>query len=214
MAKPKIPENRLQALDRELLASYGRAWEAGAAAAGLHLTCGLGCTSCCIGVFEISALDAWRLRRGLETLNRHDPGRAARVRARAEAQWRILAPHVPGDPTTGALTDDDAAREAFCRAFADVPCPALDPASGLCDLYPARPLACRSFGLPCRIGDQLLPPCELNFRGAKPEVIAAATVSFDPLDLEGQALAVMGYPADTVVAAALALAGAVGKRRE
>lgn len=210
--KPGIPEAELAAWDQELLSSYARAWEAGAAAAGPHLVCRVGCTSCCIGVFEITALDAWRLRRGLAALEAKDPQRAAEVRRRAQAQWALLAPRFPGDAATGALAADDEAREVFCRTFADLPCPALDPSSGACLVYEARPLSCRSFGLPCLVGEERLPPCGLNFRQARPEDVEAATVRLDPEDVEGRILRRLGNPPDTVVPAALAVDGASGTR--
>lgn len=204
-----VPSDRLEELDRKLLESYRQTWETGAAKAGPYLSCGLGCTQCCVGVFEITALDAWRLRRGFAVLAARDPQLAAGVRERAQEQWRVLREHFPGDKTTGAFAASDHAREAFCQAFAHVPCPLLEPSTGRCLLYEARPLSCRSFGLPCRWGKELSPPCQLNFRGASPEAVAAATVTWDPQDLEGAILAHLGHPPDTVVAAALSVPSGV-----
>lgn len=201
--KKTIPSGRLQELDNELLESYRQTWETGAAIAGPYLTCRVGCTDCCVGVFEITALDAWRLRRGLAVLAARDPQLASQVRKRAQEQWHLLQEHFPGDRTTGAFAADDDAREAFCQAFAFVPCPVLEPSTGCCLLYEARPLSCRSFGLPSRWGKEVLPPCHLNFRGASPEVATAATVTWDPQDLEGIILQALGNPPDTLVAAAL-----------
>lgn len=203
--KPTIPSARLEVLDRQLVESYRQAWETGAAAAGSFLVCRIGCTDCCVGVFEISGLDAWRLRRGFLDLALREPQLAAKVKRRAQEQWRMLQAHFPGDKTTGALACDEQAREAFFQEFADLPCPALDPLTGCCLLYQARPLSCRSFGLPCRWGAEVLPPCRLNFQGADAHTVAAATVAFDPRDLEGEILQALGNPPDTVIAAALAL---------
>ncbi len=203
--KKTSPSHWLEELDQKLLESYRQTWETGAAVAGPYLACGLGCTECCVGVFEITALDAFRLRRGLAVLATRDPQLASEVRARAQQQWRLLQEHFPGDKTSGALVASDDAREAFCQAFASLPCPVLQPSTGRCLLYEARPLACRSFGLPCRWGTEVLPPCHLNFRGARPEEVAAATVLWDPQDLEGAILHALGHPPDTVVAAALSL---------
>lgn len=203
--KTATASSRLEALDRQLLERYRRAWETGAAAAGSYLSCRIGCNECCIGIFEISGLDAWRLRRGLSVLALREPQLAERVKKRAQEQWRQLQAHFPGDKTTGALAGHEQAREAFCQKFADLPCPALDPSSGRCVLYEARPLSCRSFGLPCRWGAEVLPPCRLNFQGADANTVAAATIQCDPHDLEGEILQALGNPPDTVVAAALAL---------
>ena len=39
----------------------------------------------------------------------------------------------------------------------DVPCPALDPETGGCDLYAARPITCRTFGLTLRYDAARIP---------------------------------------------------------
>jgi hypothetical protein len=44
-------------------------------------------------------------------------------------------------------------------------------------------LSCRTFGLPINAGGTVLPPCHLNFVGASPEQVAAATVALDPEDI-------------------------------
>lgn len=212
--RKRIDSVRLEELDRALLESYGQTWETGAAKAGPYLTCRVGCTQCCVGVFEITGLDAWRLRRGLRVLATKEPQLASRVRQRAQEQWRLLQDHFPGDKTSGAFATSDDKREAFCHAFAHLPCPALEPSTGRCLLYEARPLSCRSFGLPCRWGTEPSPPCPLNFLGASPEAVAAATVTWDPQDLEGVLLHALGNPPDTVVAAALSVGPEVTGLRE
>src|SRR5664279_3210647 len=81
---------------------------------GSWLACRPGCTRCCMGSFPITQLDARRLRQGLAELAASDPGRASNVRERATR-------------AAGDAGDDE-------------PCPALDPETGLCDLYTARPI--------------------------------------------------------------------------
>lgn len=177
--------------------------------AGEHVTCRLGCVECCIGPFDITPLDARRLRRGLAQLARRYPERAAALEARARTQWEVLGRDFCGDPATGELTGDPRGRLAFFTAHQALPCPALDPASGACELYAARPVSCRTFGLPIRCGEEILPPCRLNFTTATADEIAAATVDPDPEDEEGQLLARLPS-GDTVVAWVLAHPG-VGK---
>lgn len=201
---------RLEADDTALVAAFDAVIAASVVGAGEWVRCRIGCTECCIGPFDITALDAWRLRRGLVALAELDPGAAAALRQRARLQWELLREGFPGDGTSGRLADDDGAREAFFSRFARLPCPALSD-DGRCLVYPFRPLSCRSFGLPVRCGGQLLAPCRLNFAGASAEVVAAAVVDPDPHDREGELLArlaeVSGWWGDTVVAAALATAG-------
>lgn len=199
-----IGEEQLIAWDHQLLASYARSWQEGAQRAGHWLKCGQGCSSCCIGVFEITALDAWRLARGLAELARQHPEVAEGIRARAQAQWALLKKEFPGATGTGALGEEDQAREAFCRRFAYLPCPSLEPKTGSCLLYQYRPLSCRSFGLPCHIGEEELPACPLNFSGASEEEISRAKVVIDAEALEDALLAAMGHPPETIVAAVAA----------
>jgi Fe-S-cluster containining protein len=147
---------------------------------GPMLLCGPGCTQCCIGVFPISQLDAARLRTGLITLEENDLQRAATVRQRAHQSISRLTPEFPGDPQTGILDETRADLEDFAN---EEPCPALDPATGLCDLYAARPMTCRVFGPPLRVEDGI-GVCELCYRGATEEQIAACEVHLDAEDLE------------------------------
>jgi Fe-S-cluster containining protein len=154
------------AADERLVEAFEAAIGEGERRAGRHLACRLGCTACCIGPFDITALDATRLARGLVLLRRDDPAAAFAVRDRALSQWREMAAQFPGEASEANLAQDDARRVEFFDAFADVPCPALDPATGACALYVWRPLSCRSLGLPVRCRSQTLAPSTLNFTAA------------------------------------------------
>lgn len=142
--------------------------------AGVWLKCRPGCCDCCLGVFEISALDAERLRRGLLRLAVRDPAQAARVRARASVAAARLRSQFPDDTANRAIAE---------AADDDDPCPVLDPATGTCDLYESRPLVCRTFGPAVRSGDAV-GTCELCFPGATEEEIAACAVALDPDSIE------------------------------
>ncbi|MBZ5726767.1 MAG: YkgJ family cysteine cluster protein [Acidobacteriia bacterium] len=168
---------------------------------GAWLVCRPGCAECCIGPFPITQLDARRLREGLSELTARDPARAARVRGRARESVIRILPDFPGDPATGVLSDEDA-------AFAEEePCPALDPASGTCDLYAARPITCRLFGPPVRRPSDAVGVCALCFRGASDEEIAACEVEADFGELESRLLRELettsGAGGQTIVALAL-----------
>lgn len=203
----RLPPELIE-LDRALVREVDAVIAEGARLAARHLVCRPGCTACCIGPFDITALDAARLTAGLSELRNGEPLRAVAVVERADVAWRLLVQGFPGDAEAGTLSEDDAGREQFFARHSQLACPALDPLSGLCDLYSWRPLSCRTFGGPMRAGDTLLPPCELCFREAAPGELAAATVEPDPEDREGWLLARLGRrgvaPYDTVVAAALA----------
>ena len=48
----------------------------------------------------------------------------------------------------------------------------LDPVTGTCDLYAARPVQCRTFGPPMRDEEGHLTVCELCFTNASAEEVA------------------------------------------
>jgi Fe-S-cluster containining protein len=140
---------------------------------GQHLVCHPGCSQCCIGVFPIAHQDAARLREGLQTLERTDPDRAARIRARVTNSLTHLDPWFPGNLTTGILNADHEAAILFEEFANNEPCPVLDPDHGTCDLYEHRPILCRTFGPPMRTTENNLATCELCFIHATTEEIAA-----------------------------------------
>lgn len=151
---------------------------------GPWLLCRPGCTQCCLGEFAITQLDAARLRRGVTELENREPERAARVRQRVRETVARQAP----------MADDE-------------PCAALDPETGTCDLYAARPITCRTFGPPVRCESGDLGVCELCFEGASEDQIAACEVEFDPQGLEPALLRELeesaGVRGETTVALAL-----------
>ncbi len=197
----------LQPRDRELLAAVDRVLAEAVRRAGPHLACRPGCTPCCIGPFEISVLDAARLRRGLGELMASRRCAAAQAVREASRQWELLERHFPGDAGRAILGPDEAAREALFSSFSSLPCPLLDE-GGRCLLYASRPISCRSYGYPARFGSEVVEPCRLNFTAATPVELEAATVEFDPEDLEGailSALAAAGHTTgETVICAVLA----------
>ena len=172
--------------------------------AGAWVKCAPGCTQCCIGVFAISQLDGARLREGLDGLTASDPARAKAVRERARLAVKRLTAEFPGDAQTGILDPERA--EEFEVFGNDEPCPALDPETGLCDLYAARPMTCRVFGLPLRT-EEGLGVCELCFEGASTEEIAACEVRPGWEQMEEEANAEVerssGLHGETIVAWAL-----------
>jgi Fe-S-cluster containining protein len=194
--------------DKLLLEVVGAAFAESSRRAGAWCACAIGCHECCLGPFPINALDAWRLRDGLEELSVRDPARADAVRARALAAADQLRDGFPGDGASGVLGDEDPAEDAFCERFATMPCPALDPATRACDLYEWRPVSCRNYGPPARFGRQVLDPCRLWFREAPIEAVEHARVEPDPDDRERELLDMVtgdGESGDTLVAFALAI---------
>ncbi len=192
--------------DRKLIQIVDAALADATRRSGDWLACRPGCTQCCIGVFAINQLDAERLKTGMKELAKKAPERAAAVRRRAEDAVRRLAPDFPGDPITGLLDQSEGALERFETFANDEPCPALDPQTGLCELYEWRPMTCRVFGPPVRSEDGL-GVCELCFQGATEQEIAACEMIPDPDDLElrlnQQIEKRTGRHGDTIIAFAL-----------
>lgn len=117
---------------------------------------------------------------------------------------RRLSHDFPGNSVTGELDEADPRYEDFAN---DEPCPALDPETGACELYAARPMTCRVFGPPIRSGEGI-GVCELNFQGAKEDEVLAAELdtSWMPLEaaLNDEIEAHSGHANATTIAWALA----------
>jgi Fe-S-cluster containining protein len=176
---PKGDHKLVQILDAALADTARRS--------GDWLVCKPGCTQCCVGVFAIDQLDAERLQQGLEELARTEPERAQSIRERAQRSVERLTPGFPGDPIMGLLDPSEEAEARFEDFANDEPCAALDPATGLCDLYLHRPATCRVFGPPVR-SEQGLGVCELCYHGATEEEIAACEMAVDPEGLAAKLL--------------------------
>jgi Fe-S-cluster containining protein len=189
--------------DRELVQIVDAALADAARRAGDWLVCRLGCTQCCHGAFAISPLDALRLRAGMVTLRKTEPGLAAEIERRARGWVAEHGPEFPGDVETGLLGDSVADQERFEEFANEAACPALDPATGRCDVYAWRPMTCRVFGPPVRMGEgDALGHCELCFAGASEDQVAACEMPV-PHELEAELLAGIPTKGETVVAFAV-----------
>jgi Fe-S-cluster containining protein len=185
-------------MDASLAEAAGRA--------GTFLACRIGCTQCCHGAFAINALDAARLHAGMTALRATSPPLAAEIERRARAWLTEHGADLPGDQNTGLLGSSPEDQARFEDFADDAACPALDPATGRCDVYAWRPMTCRVFGPPVRAagedGAEGLGHCELCFIGATPEQVAACEMPV-PHDLEAELLQEAGADFETVVAFAL-----------
>lgn len=199
---------RIDARDGALIQIVDAAMAEATRRSGPWLVCRVGCTECCIGPFPITQLDARRLRRGLSGLESRDPGRAGRVRERARQYVARTSRDFPGDLVTGILAEGEEPEDRFASFAEEEPCPALDPETGACDLYTARPITCRTFGPPVRAGDEAVGVCELCFRGAADAEIASCEVETDPDGVESTLLGELeeatGVHGQTIVAFCLA----------
>jgi Fe-S-cluster containining protein len=203
-----IPRSRY--FDSELVQIVDAALAEAARRAGPRLVCRPGCTQCCYGAFSINALDAERLRTGLKALRAANAAAAEAIELRARDWLATYGPGFPGELERGILGTSEEDQERFEDFANDAPCPALDPATGLCGVYEWRPMTCRVFGPPVRMaaGDngndrvEALGHCELCFIGATAEEVAACEMPV-PHELEAELLDEIGLNQETVVAFAL-----------
>ena len=200
----------LPAGDSELVQIVDAALADAALRAGAWLACRIGCTQCCHGAFAINELDALRLDAGMAVLRDSEPQLAAEIEGRARAWIVEHGAAFPGDAGTGRLGDSERERARFEEFANEAACPALDPATGRCDVYAWRPMTCRVFGPPVRMdagmGDaEALGHCELCFAGASESEVARCEMAV-PHELEARLLDELGgksETAETVVAFAL-----------
>jgi Fe-S-cluster containining protein len=202
--------------DQELVQIVDSALEDAARRAGDWLLCRVGCTQCCHGVFAINELDALRLQAGMEALRGSDPELAAEIERRSEAWIEVHGADYPGDLETGKLGESESDRDQFEEFANEAACPALDQATGRCDVYAWRPMTCRVFGPPVRMEVGMgavdtdeaitdvaaLGHCELCFQGASEDEVKACEMTV-PHELEAALLGDVGEAGETVVAFAL-----------
>ena len=194
----------LPARDSELVQIMDASLADAARRAGQWLACRPGCTQCCYGAFAINALDALRLQSGMKLLRESDPAIAVDLESRARAWLAEFEPSFPGDPGSGILGTSEADVARFDDFANDAPCPALNPVTGLCDVYAWRPMTCRTFGPPTPLENGALGCCELCFVGASESEVAACEMPV-PHALESELLAEVDAdpPVETLVTFAL-----------
>ncbi len=194
---------RLPTGDSLLVQITNAAFADAAQRAGERLVCRQGCTQCCHGAFVVNPLDALRLRAGMDILRATEPALAAEVEGRARAWVDEYGADFPGDVETGLLGDSKVDQERFEGFANEAACPALDTGTGRCDVYAWRPMTCRAFGPPVRMGDgEALAHCELCFTGAGTDEVAACEMTV-PYDLEAELLDEIPLKEETVMAFAL-----------
>lgn len=109
------------------------------------VACRRGCIDCCLGLFDVTPLDADLLREGLARL---PAAERADIRERARAvcaQAAAVEPRLEGRRTLAGLTEAEV--DALIETIGPVRCPVLGP-DGACRLYEHRPLVCRLNGIP------------------------------------------------------------------
>ncbi|MBU0968523.1 MAG: YkgJ family cysteine cluster protein [Proteobacteria bacterium] len=94
-----------------------------------EIRCGKGCTDCCNAVFDLSYIEAANLLAHFQTLTPDLQNEILTGCPQAEQQWQEIFKD-KGDPSTARIR-----------------CPLLSD-QGLCRCYAARPINCRTYGVP------------------------------------------------------------------
>jgi Fe-S-cluster containining protein len=133
-----------------------------------EIACTRGCSECCRGLFDITLLDAWFMKRGFDRL---DTGIRTLVMDKAKVRLSSLqrlwpdfeAPYIlnyrPEEEWEILMPDDD-----------EIPCPLLGE-DGTCLIFDFRPMTCRLHGLPLvDISGEVMHDewCTLNFIRGNP----------------------------------------------
>lgn len=113
--------------------------------------CREGCADCCRALFDLSLVEAMYINQAFLAAFDYGPQRSAIMAAAARVDRDLT--RVKRDmyraEKNGAKTEDIMARAAGIKA----PCPLLD-GDERCQLYEARPITCRLYGVPTAIAGQ------------------------------------------------------------
>jgi Fe-S-cluster containining protein len=219
---------------RRFLAKVSRRFARVAAREAESVSCRRGCFGCCVGLFEISALDAAVAAEGFAALSAE---RREAIRQRGGAIVRRIRAVFPGDPESLALDGSrEDERDAFFEGTAGIACPFLVadddreprtaaarvrrsrwPQGFVCAIYAHRPHACRTFGLPLSDRGRIVSdPCRLNFRGRDEESVRAAALPlYEPEEekIARAAESLLGLPAESATILPAVAAGRLPAQR-
>jgi Fe-S-cluster containining protein len=124
-----------------------------------QVPCRAGCSHCCLGPFPITILDVQTLQEGLKGLA---PSTRTLIEQTAFEQVRVMEAAFPpliNTPFLDGWPDRDI--DHLVTQFDTTPCPALSD-DGLCLVYPHRPLACRSMGIPTEEAGTVQGACQVQ----------------------------------------------------
>ncbi len=162
------------------------------------MVCGKGCYDCCLGLFDISLLDAYYLLQGFNRLPKPVRQKVTRQAEKIIAQIKKLQPNLIPPYYLTELSDEDV--DTLCDTFAELRCPLLND-QNQCLTYQFRPMTCRLHGLPMidvKEGEYYSSPekssynivgwCERNFKRKKISELADLAYPFTELDKKELAL--------------------------
>jgi Fe-S-cluster containining protein len=110
-----------------------------------EVVCGKGCYDCCLGLFDISLLDAYYLLQGFKQLPKSVQTEVIQRSKKIVAQIKKFQPNLTSPYYLTELSDEDI--DTLCDRFAELRCPLLGD-HNQCLVYQFRPMTCRLHGLP------------------------------------------------------------------
>lgn len=146
-----------------------------------QIVCHSGCSYCCRGLFDITLLDAFYLKRGVDKLC--DSLRTSLIHT-ANDRLNSLSLEFPSFTEPWLLNVmPEEQWDALMPEEDETPCPLLSEA-GQCLLYEYRPMTCRLNGIPLIdvSGEELFDEwCSLNFVEKDPRRLSALRFGFTDL---------------------------------
>lgn len=145
------------------------------------IACRNGCSECCRGLFDITLLDAFYLKRGFDKLPEHLKIELVRTASRRLELLSEVNPAFVQPWLLNGIPEDD--WEELMPEEDDTPCLLLS-ATGGCLVYDFRPMTCRLNGIPLidASGEELFDEwCTLNFTGEDPRHLAGLRFAFTDL---------------------------------
>lgn len=145
------------------------------------IACRNGCSECCRGLFDITLLDAFYLKRGFDRLPESDKSELARAAASRLGALTKVNPAFVEPWLLNGIPEDD--WEALMPEEDETPCLLLSRQGG-CLLYEYRPMTCRLNGIPLIdvCGEELFDEwCTLNFVETDPRMLADVRFGFTEL---------------------------------
>lgn len=145
------------------------------------IACRNGCSECCRGLFDITLLDAFYLKRGFDKLS--EPIKTELARG-ASRRLELLSGENPAfaEPwLLNGIPEDD--WDALMPEEDETPCLLLSETGG-CLIYDYRPMTCRLNGIPLIdvSGEELFDEwCTLNFTGEDPRRLDELRFGFTEL---------------------------------
>ena len=145
------------------------------------ISCRSGCSECCRGLFDITLLDAFYLKRGFDKLPESIKVKNLKVASQRLEQLSLLNPDFVEPWFLNGIPEDD--WDILMPEEDETPCLLLSEDGG-CLVYEHRPMTCRLNGIPLIdiSGEELFDEwCTLNFTEEDPRRLTELRFGFTDL---------------------------------